>query len=237
MDAGELITRLAKVRHFRSLSPSALRAIVAAGRIRRFAAGSAICLEGEPSAGMFVLLSGKVHLSRSCPQGRTMLIAEIEPVIMFNEVPLLDGGPNPLTALAVRDCLTWHMPHTSFASLLACRNEAGMLEVALGLLKVLATRNRALISRCADLSFSPVLVRTAKLLLELSDRGQRTIQRREHTITDLAARVDTAPAVISRTLSALKEQGSIDCTRTTITVLNAHALAAIDQAEPLMQID
>lgn len=237
MNPGELVARLARVRHFRGLSLSTLHAIVSAGHIRRFPAGSTICVEGEPCAGMFVLLAGKVHLSRSSPQGRTILLAEIEPVIMFNEVALLDGGPNPVTAVAVRDCLTWHMAHEAFAYLLTCRTEAAMLEVALGLLRVLAARNRALIARCADLSFSSVLARTAKLLLELSHRGQRVVQRRDYTIADMAARVDTAPAVISRSLSVLKQRGLIACTRTTIRVLDPQALAAIDHAEPGLRID
>ncbi len=237
VDPGELVVRLARVRHFRGLSPLTLRAIVAAGHIRRFAAGSMICVEGEPCAGMFVLLAGKVHLSRSCPQGRTMLLAEIEPVIMFNEVPLLDGGPNPVSATAVRDCLTWHMSHEAFDELLQRRTEPGMLQVALGLLKVLAARNRLLISRCTDLSFSSVLARTAKLLLDLSDNGRQTIQRREYTITDMAARVDTAPAVVSRSLSVLRVQGLITCTRTSIAILNTHALATMDRAEPIMHIE
>ncbi|HOG47280.1 MAG TPA: Crp/Fnr family transcriptional regulator [Anaerolineae bacterium] len=237
MNPGELVVRLARVRHFRGLSPSTLHAIVTAGSIRRYTAGSMIFIEGEPCAGMFVLLSGKVHLTRSCPQGRTMLLAEIEPVIMFNEVPLLDGDSNPASATAVRDCLTWHMGREAFEALLQRRPEAGMLQVALGLLKVLAARNRSLISRCTGLSFSSVLARTARLLVDLSDKGQHTIQRREHTIADMAARVDTAPAVISRSLSLLHAEGLIDCTRTEITVLDVQALATVDSAEPIMHID
>ena len=59
--------------------------------------GRAVC------AGMFVLLAGQVHLRKLGPQGQESILAVIEPVIMFNEVAVLDGGPNLTTAVAAQD--------------------------------------------------------------------------------------------------------------------------------------
>lgn len=231
VDLADLVNRLSNVRHFRELSVSTLYAIVSAGEVRRFRAGSTLYHEGEPCAGLFVLLSGRVHLCRHSAEGRRMIITEIDPVIMFNEVPVLDGGPNPVTAIAYQDCTTWRVSREAFLDLLRHRTEAGMVDVALGLLKVLAARNRSLISRCTDLSFHSVLSRTAKLLLQLSAHGQRPIHRREHTIAHLSERIDTVPEVISRSLSVLAADGLVACTRTTITVLDPGALANIGQVD------
>jgi CRP-like cAMP-binding protein len=101
-----LIRQLGRVKHFSSLPESAREAIVTAGRVRRFPASSTIFAEGEPCAGMFVLLAGQVHLCKLGLQGQENIMAVIEPVIMFNEVAVLDGGPNPVTSVAIRDCTT-----------------------------------------------------------------------------------------------------------------------------------
>ena len=52
----DLITQLQTVEHFRNLPDADIRAIINAGRVRRFAAGETIFAESEPCAGMFVLL-------------------------------------------------------------------------------------------------------------------------------------------------------------------------------------
>ena len=87
-----LIESLGRVEHFKRFPEAARAEIVNAGQVRRFPAGNIIFREGEPSAGMFVLFkvtftSAKFH------QGQQSIVAEIEPVIMFNEVTVLDGRP------------------------------------------------------------------------------------------------------------------------------------------------
>jgi CRP/FNR family transcriptional regulator, cyclic AMP receptor protein len=109
-----LANSLGNVPHFKGMSDSDRQTIVNAGQVRRFAAGATIFVEGEASAGMFVLIKGQVHLRKLGPQGQESIIAVIEPVIMFNEVTALDGGPNLTTAIAVQDCITWNVDYDSF---------------------------------------------------------------------------------------------------------------------------
>jgi CRP-like cAMP-binding protein len=85
-DAPDLIAQLQRVEHFKRLPEVDVRAIVTAGRVRRFAAGEILFAEGAPCAGMFVLLTGQVHLRKLGPQGQESILAVIEPVIMFNGV-------------------------------------------------------------------------------------------------------------------------------------------------------
>ncbi len=61
-DLSDLIERLRTVKHFSNLSLSDLKTIVSSGTIRKYGTGETIFGEGEPSAGRFVLLRGKVHL-------------------------------------------------------------------------------------------------------------------------------------------------------------------------------
>jgi CRP/FNR family transcriptional regulator len=61
---------LRNVEHFRKLSIADLRFVINAGQLKRFQSGSVIFHETEPSAGMFVLFSGKVHLCKLSPSGQ-----------------------------------------------------------------------------------------------------------------------------------------------------------------------
>lgn len=105
---------LGRVWHFRHLRPNDLLTIVRSGQLRRFHKDEIIFQELEASAGMFVLFSGMVHLCKHSLDGQVHLISVIEPVIMFNEVAVIDGGGNPFTAIAVKDCLTWNIKFDSF---------------------------------------------------------------------------------------------------------------------------
>jgi len=216
----ELAQRLGGVRHFAGLPPQAREAIVGAGSTRRFAAGSTLCVEGEPGAGMFVLLSGRVHLCRVGPRGHLDILSLIEPVIMFNEVTVLDGGPNPVMAMAVEDCVTWWIGYEPFQALL---REYPIL--GLSLLPVLARRNRFLIARHGDVMYCSVVSRTAKLLLLLSDYGQQRIDRTQNPIQDLAARIGSVREPVSRALKSLRDDGLIACTRSEILVRQPKELA------------
>jgi CRP/FNR family transcriptional regulator len=169
---------------------------------------------------MFVLLSGRVHLVKPGPAGQEQILAVIEPVIMFNEVAVLDGGPNPMTAVAVKDTLTWNVVHGAFQELVTKYPVVGT-----SLLRVLAARNRALILRCEDLSYRSVQARLAKLLLDLSRNGEHPISRGEHPIREMAALIGTVPELVSRSLRSLQEASLIACSRSEISLTSPDGLA------------
>jgi CRP-like cAMP-binding protein len=218
----DLIQSIRSVRHFRNLGLGDLRTIVTSGQVRRVSSGTTIFTEGDPCTGMFVLLKGRVHLCNLGPQGQVNILGVIEPVIMFNEVAVLDGGPNPLTAIAVESCLLWQIDHDAFQSLLE-----RIPQVGLSLLRVLAKRNREMLTHYEDLSFRSVVARTAKLLLDLSGRGQHPIDRRECSIEQMASLIATVPEAISRSLNVIKSSGVIQVNRTGITVSSVEKLAEL----------
>lgn len=228
-DLAELASQLGHVAHFQHLPPADLAAIVKAGRVRRCAAASILFHEGAPSSGLFVLLAGRVHLVKLGPDGQEVILAVVEPVIMFNEVPALDGGPNVATALAVEECVVWQTGAEAFHVLLARYPEMG-----LGLLTVLARRNRFLISQYEDLSFRSVLARTAKLLLDLSQYGSRPIDRGRHPNVEMAARIATVPEAFSRSLRVFRQNNYIHSTRDTLIVCEPETLAHLAQIGPVL---
>jgi CRP-like cAMP-binding protein len=218
----KLIGSLRRVRHFQHLPLSAIREIVLSGSTCKFAAGKAIYHERDDCSGLFVLLRGEVHLYKSGLQGQEAIISVIHPVIMFNEVASLDGGGNPTTAIAAKDCFTWHIDQDTFGELIIRYPLVGT-----SLLRVLARRNRLLISSFEDLFSRPVVARTARILLQLSGNGTQPIDRLTHTNLELAARAATVPEAISRTIQKFAADNLIERNRTEIQITDPDALSAL----------
>lgn len=225
----KLIERMRSVPHFQNTPEEVIRDIVLSGQVIHSQKGETIFHEGLDCAGLFVLFQGKVDLVKTGIQGQETIIMVIKPVIMFNEVSVLDGGPNPVTAKAMQDCIMWRISCEAYQGLMVRYPRVGT-----GLLRVLAKRNRAMLDHIEDLSSRPVLARTAKVLLDLSLNGQNLINRSVHSNNEIAALVSSVPGAISRSLKNIRQMGLIECSRNHITIVKAQELTALAQIEPLV---
>lgn len=214
-----MFSSLRKVHQFQALKDEDLQEILTAGRLQTFATGEMIFIQDEPCAGMFVLIQGQVNLCKLGPQGQQNILATIKPVIMFNEVTVLDGGNNPVTAFATQASVLWIISCQKFQALLK-----RFPEIGISLLQVLAARNRRLIEHYEDLSYRSVENRVAKLLLDLSDFGRESIVRRDHPLEEMASLIATVPPIISRTLKGFKQQGWVETSRLHIKIIDVEEM-------------
>ena len=159
--------------------------------------------------------------------GQIAILAVFDPVIMFNEVPALDGGLAPATVLATEPSVVWTIPPAYLEKMIRAHPAIG-----LGLLRVLANRNRRLVGQFEDLSFRSVLARTAKLLLELSEGGAKMIDRRKFPNHQLAARIATIPEAFSRSLRVFRDSGALLCSYKSIQVVEKDHLYRVAQLGP-----
>ncbi len=226
MDLTSLLHQISSVKHFKHLSVSELKKIILSGEIRKFNKNETIFMEQGTSAGLFVLLNGQVQLCKISQQGQLSILSIIEPVIMFNEVSALDDGGNPVTAIASQASTLWQVPPTVLQQMVLNYPSLG-----LGLLRILAARNRKLVSQFDDLSFRTVLSRTAKLLLELSTCEKKAIVRKHHPNYQMAAQIATVPEAFSRCLQSLKKQGVINISPQVIEIIDLPTLIKIAQVE------
>lgn len=226
VDLQSLVARIGNVPFFKNMPPAALHDIVFTGHVRHYPSNSVLFREGEDAAGMHVLFRGQINLCKVGLQGIEYIVHIIKPVIMFNEVTVIDNQPNPVTAIACGDTTTWQVSPDDYQRLMQRYPEVG-----LGLLRILATRNRVLLARYEDLMSRPVLARTAKLLYTLSQGGRQLINRYEHPNQRIAAMAGTVPEAISRSIKVLKENGVIECTRKLITILSVEQLICFAQVD------
>ncbi|MBN2044778.1 MAG: Crp/Fnr family transcriptional regulator [Anaerolineales bacterium] len=218
----QIAQKMQRIPHFKGLKLEEIINIVRSGSIDKYPKDEIILHENFDCFGICVLLKGEIYLYRLGPEGQENIIAVIEPVIMFNEVAALDGGPNPVTAVAAKDSLVWHADYKTFQYGLQKYPQLG-----LGLLPVLARRNREILTKYCKLSFLDVKERMAALLLELSDEGKEVIDRRGHSIQHMAAHIVTSPALISRIIGEFKAEGLISASRQSIKVENPTTLEKV----------
>ena len=134
---GPVIDSETKMRLFREqgLSNNELLALATFSRERTYAGGAVIFGEGDPGREMYVILDGRVRISKFIPGGGEEALAILERGDFFGEMALIDGQPRsadarahggPVTVLALdeatlREVLTVD-PHASLEFLqLLCR--------------------------------------------------------------------------------------------------------------------
>jgi CRP-like cAMP-binding protein len=179
-----------------------------------------VLLEGEPAANLYFVASGVVKVFKTSAEGKEQILSIVRPGESFNDVPIFDGGPNPVSARAMGPVLLYGIKKNDMEAIL--RNYP---QIALNVIKVLARRVRHLVSLVEDLSFKHVISRVAKILLEHTGgeigRGPRLTQQ------EMAAMAGTAREVVGRSLKALEDEGAIKLDRHRIIITDKEALQKI----------
>ncbi len=180
--------------------------------IKKFAAGETILVEGEPCGGLYNLISGSVKLFKLSPGGRELIITVFESGVTFNEVPVLDGGCNPINVTALEESTLLYITRDALQKAIQRHPEQCYL-----IIERLAENLRHLIGLIEEIAFFQVPNRLARLLLRLPA---------DHTYTQdqLAARLGTVREVVSRALRDLERAGAIRCLRRRVEVIDRSIL-------------
>jgi CRP/FNR family cyclic AMP-dependent transcriptional regulator len=205
------------VPYFSRLDADALEAISRSAVSRHYGRGEVIFLEGDPVAGLFIVDQGRVKLYKLSTEGREQVVRLVGPGEFFNEVAVLDGGPNPVGAMALRESQVWVIDREDLLRLLELHPP-----VAVAVIEALAGHARHLVSLVEDLSLRTVSARLAKLLLTQAAGGGETPRRL--TQQEMAAQLGTVREMVGRALRDLEEDGVIRFDRHRILILDRKAL-------------
>jgi CRP-like cAMP-binding protein len=216
---------LRRVSYFAGLPDALLAELAAMAGERRYARGQVIFLEGEPCAGLHIVAEGTVRIYKISPQGREQVLEQLGPGRTFNDVAVLDGGPNPASAMAATDVLLGVVSRAGIRRLAQAHPE-----LAWALIESIAARARHLVAMVEDLSLRSVKARLAKLLLAQARQlaGQTQIDRDQMvTQAEMAARLGTVREMIGRALRELADDGLIAFDRHRIMILDRARLAGV----------
>lgn len=173
---------LARLPLFQNLAPASRQALEDQVRTLRLARSAVLFRSGDPADGLYVLLAGKVKLTKpsrqpqnnvtvtrrgrpTVPAPRESLLGLIGPGEMFGELSVLDGGMRSTTATAMLDCHLAHVPREEMLRLLDERHD-----VSQAMLNQMANRVRESNDTISGLVLSDVPGRMAYLLLTLAER-------------------------------------------------------------------
>jgi len=225
--------RLRQTLPFARLGDQDLAMLASAAHGQHYVKGQMIFLEGEECRGIHVLESGVVKLftqtAGDAPEsglGREQTLRFLAVGDIFNEVPVFDGGPNPVSAEAIEASRALLIPVTTVRRLL--RTSPAFAEA---MTADLAGRVRQMLALVQDLSLRHVAGRIAKVLLQTiypvqgvgigAERRQRLTQR------EMAEMAGTVREVAARTLKQMERDGAIAIDGGRITILDPTKLAAL----------
>jgi CRP/FNR family transcriptional regulator len=209
---------LKAVPYFRGLDDQALEVVVQAVIVRRYQAGELIFLEGEPVAGLHLVVEGLCKVYRLSEGGREHIMVTMGPGDSCNEVPVIDGGPNPANFGAIQDSTVWIISEEAMTRL---RRQFPPLNEMI--IKNLAMRCRQLVQRVYNLTFLPVTGRLAAFLLQQSDQ-KTALNRQQWTQDEIAAHLGTVREMVGRAFKELQEAGLISLDRHRIEILDREGL-------------
>ena len=132
---------LRRIPLFAELEPADLTHVAAVTRERRYDRGEIILVEGERAGAFQYVYSGLVKVYKTSPEGKEQVLRLIEPGRTFNDVPALDGGPNPASAAAMASSVVYVTGGAELRRLIAERPS-----VAAATVQVLARMLRHLVT-------------------------------------------------------------------------------------------
>jgi CRP/FNR family transcriptional regulator len=186
--------------------------------------GEKLFSEGDDGDRLYVVLEGKLKLTRAAPDGRENLLSVIGPGEMFGELSLFDPRPRTASTSAVTEA---HLAALAHDKLLIW--VTGRPEVALHMLGALAQRLRRANDVMADLVFTDVPGRVAKQLLYLADRfGEEQADglHVNHDLTqeELAQLVGASRETVNKALADFVARGWIQLSARSVVLLDRERL-------------
>ncbi|CAN5772864.1 cAMP-activated global transcriptional regulator CRP [soil metagenome] len=232
---GTVTQVLADAGIFRGIERDAVATLTRELQPVNFRRGHTIFAEGDQGDQMYIIISGKVKIGRRTSDGRENLLAVLGPSDVFGELSVFDSGPRTSTVTAVTTVNAVSMDREALRTWMTAHPEIGEQ-----LLRVLARRLRDTNDNLADLIFTDVPGRVAKLLLQLSQRFGvahpepalpdgtiRDAVRVEHDLTqeELAQLVGASRETVNKALAEFVERGWIRLQGKCVIILDRPRLA------------
>jgi CRP/FNR family transcriptional regulator len=220
-NAGEVLRRAPLFEALDEDGTRELRQTMSQLRLHR---GERLFDEGDGGDSLYVVLDGKMKLTRAAADGRENLLSVIGPGEMFGELSLFDPRPRTSSASAVTEVTLAVLLHDALLPLLAKRPE-----ISLHLMRALVQRLRRANDVTADLVFTDVPGRVAKALLDLADRfGQQTDEGLQvhHDLTqeELAQLVGASRETVNKALADFAARGWLHISARSVLIVDSERL-------------
>jgi CRP/FNR family transcriptional regulator, cyclic AMP receptor protein len=141
VDVAERIAQLAKVTLFAGLTAPALELISRVATEESHALGTKIFQHGDPGDKLYIIIEGKIRISREVPGMGEEALAVLGPGAVFGEMSLLDEASRSADARVHERCRLLALPKDAFDDLLFLHKELAY-EVLWSVVRMLTQRLR-----------------------------------------------------------------------------------------------
>jgi CRP-like cAMP-binding protein len=215
-------TILERTRLFRGLPAATIQQISGLSFRRSYSHGAIVFSQADPGDALYGVITGKIRISASSPDGREMFLNIMEPGDTFGEIALLDGRHRTATASATAPSELIIITRDHFLELL--EREPTLVS---HVIQLLCQRIRWTSGLAEESALLSVPARLARRLVSLGKlHGRETSNGLELTISqeEVARFLGLSRQAVNQYLQNWKERGWLTLGRGKIIIADEHAL-------------
>ena len=213
---------LASLSLFADLGKSSVLSLARECTFTQLEKGDVLFLQSDPSETAYIVFHGKVSIVLNSPDGREMVINEMQEGDLFGELGILTKKSRSTSAIARTKCELLVIPSQALQKMIDSEPQ-----LAMRLLEITAERLQMSGKRESALAFLDAQARLARLLLELEkhepETGYVTISQDE-----LAQRTGLIRQTVAKALGKWRRAGWLITGRGRILILNRKALEELE---------
>jgi len=207
------------------LPRASIQRLLSRATTRKLRRGATIFAKGDAGTQLIAVLSGRVKIVVSSPEGREAVLNVVHEGEVFGEIALFDGCPRTASAIAVTDCELLSIDRRHFLPMV--REQP---DVAIKLIAILCARLRRSSEQYEDIMFLNLRARVAKLLLRLADEVGGPLPRKVLvTQQEMSQMAGMSRESINKQLRAWAQAKWVRLERGGVVVLRPEALLSIIQ--------
>ena len=210
------------------LPPDALKSFESIKYATAYPKGAVLFVEGQSPRGIFVLCKGRVRLSISSTEGKTLILQISEPGEVLGLSATVSGKPYELTAETMGPCQVNFVKREDFLRFLKRHGDA--------CLRVAEQLSAAYNSACHEIrAFGlshPAMQKLAKLVLEWSAKNGDATKAESRlkvglTHEEISQMIGTSRETVTRLFADLKRRQILQGKGSTLLIRNKGALKAL----------
>jgi CRP-like cAMP-binding protein len=214
---------------FGALDPAFQRAVLGFSRVRLLTAREPVFHRGDPSDGIYCVISGAVRFGAVAPSGKESIVGLAETPQWFGEIALFDDGARTHDAWADVTSTLLHLPLRHLTRILADDPRAWRY---MG--RLLVRKLRIALSLLEDMALQPPKVRLARCLINLFEGyGERRAEppRRVRVSQErLGMMLSLSRQTVNELLRQMEQEQIIQCQRGGVRVLDPRRLRIAAQS-------
>lgn len=212
---------------FSNLPPEALTELDAISALVEYPPGVILMRQGESSKFVRIVCSGRVKISTSSQEGKTLLLRIAGPGTVLDLASVIEKIAYETTAEAYGPCLVQEIPDEDFLTFLLRRRT-----ICRQVMQMLAAENRELLVQARRMALSGTIAgNVAKLLLDWGTTMNCGNGKKQFTMVlthqEIAEMVGTTRETVTRTLVQFRQNGWIRIHGASLEILQQEKLRSI----------